>query len=216
MDRSWRRRRRLSEPHDQVLPLVDHPTLRQLQRALSRRPGALAPDDGAPRRAAVAVVLRDAGEGGIELLLIKRSERAGDPWSGHIALPGGRHDPTDATLQDTAVRETWEETGIDLARDGLVLGTLDELRPRSAGLPSIIVTPYVAIVRPDAGIETSDEVASAFWVSLASLVDPLAIVEAEVSARGATWRVQSYQLAGHTVWGMTERILANLVVILGL
>ena len=198
-------------PGDDAFSLVDHPTLRRLARVLAERPGALASDDGGPRRAAVAIVLRNAGDGVIELLLIKRSERADDPWSGHIALPGGRHDPTDATLQDTAVRETREETGIDLARDGVVLGTLDELRPRSAMLPSIIVTPYVSVARPDVAIETSDEVASAFWVPLASLADPLSAVEAEVTARGATWRVQSYQLGGHTVWGMTERILANLL-----
>lgn len=198
-------------PHDDASSLVDHPILRRLERVLAERPGSLAPDDGAPRRAAVAIVLRRADGGVIELLLIKRSDREDDPWSGHIALPGGRHDPTDATLQDTAVRETREETAIDLARDGLVLGTLDELRPRSAMLPSIIVTPFVAVVRPDVAIATSDEVASAFWVSLAELADPLMAVEAEVTARGATWRVPSYQLGGHTVWGMTERILGNLL-----
>ena len=96
-----------------------------------------------------------------------------------------------------------------------MLGTLDELRPRSAVLPSIIVTPYVSVVRSDVVIETSDEVASAFWVPLASLADPLSAVESEVTARGATWRVPSYQLGGHTVWGMTERILANLLRVLG-
>jgi 8-oxo-dGTP pyrophosphatase MutT (NUDIX family) len=205
----------LTDQRDDAASLVDHPTLRRLERALAERPGTLAPDDGAPRRAAVAVVLRNAGNGSLELLLIKRSEREDDPWSGHIALPGGRHDPTDATLQDTAVRETREETGIDLARDGFVLGTLDELRPRSAMLPSIIVTPYVAVVRADVSLETSDEVASAFWVPLASLADPLSAVQAEVTARGATWKVPSYQLAGHTVWGMTERILNNLLTVLG-
>jgi 8-oxo-dGTP pyrophosphatase MutT (NUDIX family) len=205
----------LTVPRGDAPELVDHPMLRRIERALAERPGALAPDDGAPRRAAVAIVLRHAGDGVIELLLIKRSEREDDPWSGHIALPGGRHDPTDATLQDTAVRETREETGIDLARDGLVLGTLDELRPRSAMLPSIIVTPFVAVVRPNVVIETSDEVATAFWVSLAELTDPLRAVEAEVSARGTTWRVPSYQLGGYTVWGMTERILHNLLGVLG-
>src|SRR5215208_5556775 len=102
LDRRRGRRRGLTVPGDDASALVDHPTLRRLERVLAERPGALAPDDGAPRRAAVAIVLRNAGDGVIELLLIKRSEREDDPWSGHIALPGGRHDPTDATLQDTA------------------------------------------------------------------------------------------------------------------
>jgi 8-oxo-dGTP pyrophosphatase MutT (NUDIX family) len=200
-------------PRDDA-PALDHPVLRRLRRALAERPGALAPDDGAPRRAAVAIVLRDGPEGQLELLLIKRSEREDDPWSGHIALPGGRHDPADATLQDTAVRETREETGIDLDRDGIVLGTLDELRPRTESLPAIIVTPFVAVVRRDVTMETSDEVAIAFWVPLASLSDPALTVQSDVTARGATWRVPSYVLGGHIVWGMTERILRNLLAIL--
>ncbi|HEX5073589.1 MAG TPA: CoA pyrophosphatase [Gemmatimonadaceae bacterium] len=195
--------------------LVDHPTLRRLSHVLATRPALLAPDDGAPRRAAVAIVLRRTAADVIELLLIKRSERANDPWSGHIALPGGRRDPSDATLQDTAIRETREETGIDLARDGIVLGMLDELRPRTPTLPPIIVTPFVAIVSPDVAIETSDEVASAFWVGLTALEDPALTVESEVSARGATWRVPSYLLGGHIVWGMTERILRNLQALVG-
>ena len=147
-------------------------------------------------------------------MLIKRSEREDDPWSGHVALPGGRLDPSDATLQDTAIRETREETGIDIARDGIVLGMLDELRPRTPTLPPIIVTPFVAIVRPDVAIEISDEVASVFWVALAALDDPSLTVESEVRARGATWRVPSYLLGGQIVWGMTERILRNLQALL--
>ena len=194
--------------------LVDHPTFRRLRRALEEHPPVLADDDGAPRRAAVAIVLRHTTEGVVELLLIKRSERENDPWSGHVALPGGRFDPEDATLQDTAIRETREETGIDIARDGVVLGMLDELRPRTAALPAIIVTPFVAVVPPTVTIEPSDEVAHAFWVALASLSDPTVTVESDVTSRGATWRVPSYLLGGHIVWGMTERILRNLQTLL--
>jgi len=202
-------------PGDEADPLVDHPVLRRLERALAVRPGVPAPDDGRPRRAAVAIVLRRGADDQLELLLIKRSEREGDPWSGHVALPGGRHDPADATLQDTAVRETREETGIDIGHNGRVLGTLDELRPRSAMLPSIIVTPFVAVVPADVAIETNDEVAAAFWVPLAALADPTVAVESEVTTRGATWRVPSYTFGAHVVWGMTERILHNLLAVLG-
>ena len=69
-------------------------------------------------------------------------------------------------------------------------------------------------MRHDVTIETSDEVALAFWVVLAALEDPALTVESEVNARGATWRVPSYVLGGHIVWGMTERILRNLQALL--
>ena len=57
-------------------------------------------------RAAVAVVLRDGAGGGVEVLLIERAHKAGDPWSGHMAFPGGRQDPTDLSARHTAERET--------------------------------------------------------------------------------------------------------------
>ena len=189
--------------------LLAHRDLRRIARVLAERPGLQAPDDGAPKRAAVAIVLREV-EGRLELLLIKRSEREGDPWSGQIALPGGRWSAEDATLQDTAVRETWEETGVDIAECGTVLGTLDELRPRTPMLPPIIVTPFVAVVRPDVAIATSDEVAEAFWVPLETFAEPGVEAESEVTARDTTWRVPSYRLGAHVVWGMTERILRQL------
>jgi 8-oxo-dGTP pyrophosphatase MutT (NUDIX family) len=193
-------------------PLIHaHPTLRRLAAHLAGHPGALAATDGDPGRAAVAVLFRVAQGGRLELLMIQRAERDGDPWSGHIALPGGRQSPADNTLQDTATRETREETGIDLARDGVVLGTLDELRPRTPVLPPIIVTPFVAAVRADVDVVPSEEVADAFWVPWSLFNDPAVTRESTVNARGAEWRVPSYVLGRHIVWGMTERILRSLV-----
>ena len=93
--------------------------------------------EGAMRYAAIALVLRPSTVGEPELLMIKRAEFERDPWSGHVACPGGRMDPTDPDLEFTAVRETREETGIDLARDGRVLGTLDDISPRTPALPPL-------------------------------------------------------------------------------
>jgi 8-oxo-dGTP pyrophosphatase MutT (NUDIX family) len=76
--------------------------------------------------AAVAVVLREA-DGGPEVLFIERARRAGDPWSGHMAFPGGRIDPEDAHARGAAERETREEVGVDLA-GAEPLGRLDDLR----------------------------------------------------------------------------------------
>jgi 8-oxo-dGTP pyrophosphatase MutT (NUDIX family) len=199
-------------------PLLEsHPLLPRLAADLRALPGALESDDGDPARAAVAIVLRatpshqsPVTSHELEVLLILRAQREGDPWSGQIALPGGRRDPSDATLQDTAVRETLEETGIDLAAHGLVLGTLDELRPRTPHLPPIIVTPFVAVVPAELTLEISDELSDAFWAPWSTFADPAIVDERTVQVRGAEWKVSSYQVGERVIWGMTERMLRQL------
>ena len=125
------------------------PRIAALEAALASRPPFRAPPEAAAARAAVALLLR-VSHGGVELLLIRRAEREGDPWSGHMALPGGRWQPGDGNLATTAARETREEVGIDLWRHGRRLGELDELAPRSARIPSIVVSPFVYHVPPHA------------------------------------------------------------------
>lgn len=196
-------------------PRLAHPELRRLAEVLAAQPGARAEVDGTPARAAVAVTLRPTADAQVELLMIRRAERASDPWSGQIALPGGRWSPNDESLVHTALRETWEETGIDLAADGLILGTLDELHPRTPLLPPIVITPVVVALDAPAPLVLSDEVADAFWVSLGTLRAPESTRESQVHARGATFRVPSFVLGVHVVWGLTERIVRQLLARLG-
>ena len=198
-----------------VAPLLAHPDARRLADRLADRPGATAGAGDDVRRAAVLLVLRPVDEG-LELLFIKRAEYAGDPWSGQVAFPGGRHEPQDATLRETALRETWEETGVDAARDGIVLGTLDELWPRTPVLPPIVVRPYVAVVAPDVRLALSDEVAAAFWAPLDLLRHPDSAFEATVVVQGAERRVPALRHAEYTIWGMTERIFRNFLALLDL
>jgi 8-oxo-dGTP pyrophosphatase MutT (NUDIX family) len=165
-------------------------------------------DEPGAVRAAVAIVLAPGTSGDAELLLIKRAERKGDPWSGQMALPGGRHEPGDRILLDTARRETYEETGIGLSEDQ-VLGELDDLHPTTRLLPSIIVRPFVFSLPYRPTVQTSDEVTLHLWVSLTVL--RAAATRSSISVRGKRMEVASYALGPYIIWGMTERIIRPLI-----
>ncbi len=195
--------------------LAAHPVIVRLAETLRQRPGLIAAAAPEVRRAAILLALRAGQAGEPELLMIKRSEHEGDPWSGHIACPGGRMEPDDRDLMMTAVRETFEETGIDVERDGRVLGHLDELSPRSPTLAPIVIRPYVAIVRTDVRIAPSEEVALAFWVPLAALRTSSAWGIDTVRVRGGDRRVSAFLHEGHTVWGLTERVLRQFLAYVG-
>ena len=162
-----------------------------------------------PLRAAVALVLRPGDGGELEILLIKRADYEGDPWSGQVALPGGRREPDDLSLERTAVRETWEETAIDIERDGAVIGVLDEVSPRTPTVRRVIVRPYVAAVGAAVTVVESPEVATAFWVPLAALRETAAWITAEVTAHGQPLTVPAFTHGEYVVWGLTERILRS-------
>lgn len=192
-----------------------HPHVVRLVRSLADHPGRKAEAPTAAKLAAVLVVLRPREDGEPEILMIKRAEFEGDPWSGHIACPGGRMEPGDADLMVTAVRETREETGIDVDRDGLVLGQLDDLSPRSPLLPSIVIRPFVALVRPDVEIVPSYEVATAFWVPLSALREQSSWDVDFVRVRSGRRRASIFRHEGHTVWGLTERVLRQFLAYVG-
>ena len=184
-----------------------HPEIARLAAALRERPGEPVDPEGPVRLAAVLLALRLGAHGDPELLMIKRAEAARDPWSGHVACPGGRMEPGDHDLEQTAIRETWEETGIDVARDGEILGTLDDVYPRTPVLPPIVVRPYVGVVRPDVRIVTSPEVAEAFWVPFHALRERASWGMSLVSVLGRDEERPAFRHGGYTVWGLTERVL---------
>lgn len=164
------------------------------------------------RGAAVAVVLShptsDATDDG-ELLLVRRATYPGDPWSGHIALPGGRHEPEDATLEDTARRETREETGLDL-NDAPCIAALSEIVPHAVQVPSLVIRPYVFAFHGDRTLVLSSEIAEAWWHPVADLRRDEAWEELDVRAIEGTRRVRGYRWQGHVIWGITERIISEL------
>jgi 8-oxo-dGTP pyrophosphatase MutT (NUDIX family) len=195
--------------------LAAHPVVMRLMRSLAERPGRTVEAAAHVRRAAILLVLRAREDGEPELLMIKRADAEGDPWSGHIACPGGRMEPGDRDLSVTAVRETLEETGVDIARDGRLLGHLDDLSPRTPTLAPIVIRPYVALVRGDVAIVPSHEVASAFWVPLSALRTTSAWGTGLVHVRGGDRLVSVFRHGEHTVWGLTERVLRQFLVYAG-
>ncbi len=157
--------------------------------------------------AAVALLLMENPD---RLLLIRRAERVGDPWSGQLALPGGRRDATDADLLATAIRETSEETGVELDPAWHV-ATLDDLAPRTSVLPPILVRPFVFHLKDEPAPQLSNEVAHVGWVGLDFLSDPGVFRSASVNVRGADREVEGYHLPEGFLWGMTERIVTPLL-----
>lgn len=195
--------------------ILTHPEIARLAVRLAARTPATIEAEGGARYAAIALVMRPSAGGEPELLMIKRAEDERDPWSGHIACPGGRMDPTDRDLEHTAVRETWEETGVDLARDGRVLGALDDITPRTPSLPPLVIRPFVAVVQPDVAIVESPEVAEVFWVPLAAIRETAAWGRAMVPIRNVGEReVDVFRHGDYTVWGLTHRALTQFLQLL--
>ena len=194
--------------------LLVHPEIIKLRSALASRKTADAETEAGVRRAAVALIFRAGETGDPELLFIKRADYPGDPWSGQVAFPGGREELGDSNLLNTAIRETHEEIGLDLVRDATVIGTLEDLRPQTVRLPDIIVRPFVVLLKRAEEMLLSGEVAQAFWVPLATLKREESWRETTVLARGIQMERRAFHHQGHVVWGITERILAQLLALL--
>src|SRR5690349_438150 len=186
-------------------------TLAQVRRAVrGHQPRTVDAPDALP--AAVALVLLDsvpAGTG-LEILLIRRAERAGDPWSGQIAFPCGRYERGDPDLLATAIRETREETGVDLAQAER-LGSLDDLYPRTPTLPPVVVRPFVFALDRRPGLVPSAEVEHAFWLPLVRLGEPGVRREITLTLRGVERTFPAYLVDDEVIWGMTEHILTPFI-----
>lgn len=164
--------------------------------------------EGDRRHAAVSLVLRRRG--GLEALLIRRARAEGDPWSGHMALPGGRRDRSDADLLATARRETLEETGVDLEGMGVSLGILDPLRPSTFRLPPLSIYPFVFAVPPGAIAKpSSHEVDEVLWTPLSVLFAPTARGTVRIPLGEISKDFPCLRVGGRVIWGLTYRILED-------
>lgn len=163
------------------------------------------------RRAAVAAIVRE-GETGAEFLFIRRAEDERDPWSGHMAFPGGRVDDTDADGLAAARRETLEEVAVDLVAAAEYLGPLSEVtavaRGRRLGL---VIEPHVFVLEAPVQIRPNCEVQEALWIPLAFFLDGDNRSSMTYRVEGADWTLPCYRWRGRVVWGLTLRILDELI-----
>lgn len=189
--------------------------MQALTDALHRHVRHVESDEDGLRWAAVALVLRGTRVADAELLFIRRAERVGDPWSGHVAFPGGRHERADPSLEHTARRETHEELALDLSVSAELVGVLDDLRPRSSVLPSIVVRPFVFVLRQEVELQPNEEVHSTFWIAMSDLRDPARATEHVFDRDGSRLRFPAYRSGDDVVWGMTERIVTQFLAVAG-
>ena len=161
-------------------------------------------------RAAVAAVLRGKEED-LELLFMRRAEQEGDPWSGHISFPGGRAEPGEEDPLQTAVRETEEETGIDLGRDAELLGPLDEIRAMARGRPmNLSIAPFVFRLLRSVDGTPNHEVVSLHWLLLERLLDEECRSTMEYEHEGTTLELPCLRIDELVIWGLTYRMFDNL------
>jgi 8-oxo-dGTP pyrophosphatase MutT (NUDIX family) len=161
-------------------------------------------------RAAVALVLREvaAADGpDLEALFIRRAEHAADPWSGHLAFPGGRIDPEDADARAAAERETLEEVALDL-RAARRLGELSDVLGHAE---SIRVSGFVYGIEGAPVLRPNYEVRELFWSPLAHLADPARQAAREFSYREHSMMLPTVRLLDDerapVLWGITYKFM---------
>lgn len=183
-----------------LVDLNPFPDLRAIRRLLAEYdPGA---GQHVEPSAAVAAVLRD-GSAGPEVLLIRRSARDRDPWSGQMAFPGGRREVGDPAILDTAIRETLEEVGLDL-RDHDLLCALEQVPTHRTGL---VVAPFVFALRGAADLAPNEEVAETVWAPLSRMHAGEIDSVFDYQHEGLSVPLPAFDVDGRIVWGLTYRML---------
>jgi 8-oxo-dGTP pyrophosphatase MutT (NUDIX family) len=167
--------------------------------------------------ASVALVLREMGAD-LEALFIRRAEHADDPWSGHLAFPGGRLDASDNDARHAAERETIEELGVDLTNASQVrrLGQLSDVLGHAE---SIRVSAFVYGISGDPILRPNHEVHQAFWTPLRYCTDSSRQAVREFSYLDVSMPLPTIRLLedenAPLLWGITYKFLDEFMSMIG-
>ena len=163
------------------------------------------------KRSAVAMILQvRAGE--LHILMIKRAEREGDPWSGHMAFPGGRMEPADAHGYAVAVRETHEEIGLTLGPEDTCIGRLSDINARpNRGAFGMAVSPFVFRLEREVDFSPNYEVAEVVWIPLEFLLDADNREEMVWEYKGVKLPMPCYLYGRRRIWGLSLMMLDELM-----
>ena len=171
--------------------------------------------DVARRRAAVASVFRNHSSE-LELMFIRRATVERDPWSGHMAFPGGQAEQQDRDPLATARRETLEEVGIDLQESGDVLGQMDDIMASAAGkVIPMAITPFAFELRGDVDPRLDPaEVEELVWVPVSMLLDPAYASSVPYTLAGQRFDLPCFRVFDRVIWGLTYQMLLRLFAVL--
>jgi 8-oxo-dGTP pyrophosphatase MutT (NUDIX family) len=159
-------------------------------------------------QAAVAALL--SPQAPLNLLLIRRAQHEHDPWSAHMAFPGGKRDSNDRTLLETARRETLEEIGVDLDLGAEFLGRLPEQRLDRGQSLRLTVQPFVYALTREPVFKTNHEVEKVVWLPLDGLTAGSRDTTLVHEYRGNRMVFPAWDLDGDKIWGLTYRMIQSL------
>lgn len=151
------------------------------------------------------------------LLMMQRAQRIGDPWSGHVAFPGGRVDPSDASTPAAALRELHEETGFDAALGLEHIGRLSDRLTREHGrVRPMVVSPYVYRTRRAVVLQPGIEAAVLWWVPLPQLQTPERRSTLTWRVAGVPLPLPCVELDKGRLWGLSLTMADEMLRLAGL
>jgi 8-oxo-dGTP pyrophosphatase MutT (NUDIX family) len=167
---------------------------------------------GVPR--ASVIMIMAPGQTEVEVLMIERAQREGDPWSGQMAFPGGKRDPEDSSDLACGLREVDEELSLRLQEADV----LSALSPANTGWrpdrPEMWVFPFIFMLSEQPAVVCNQEVASAVWVPVSVLLDLQRRERLHWDLEEGTYESEMIPFAGREIWGLSLRMINEFAVII--